>query len=149
MGRQAGSVYDPPHSPRRNAVAIEAVEVEALSTPPEPYSHAIRAGNTIYLAGQVAFNREGEIVGDTVEEQARQVWQNIADILEAAGSSVADVVKVTYIMQDIREIAEEFPVREEMFAGRPFPAVTAMQAAALGLPGLKMEVDVIAVMSDD
>ena len=130
-------------------MGIEAVDVEALSDPPEPYSHAIRAGNTIYLAGQVAFDRDGEIVGDTVEQQARQVWRNIADILEAAGGSVADVVKVTYIMQDIREIAEEFPVREEMFAGRPFPAVTAMQAAALGLPGLKMEVDVIAVVSDD
>ena len=129
-------------------MGIEAVEVEALSPPPEPYSHAMRAGNTLYLAGQVAFDHHGEIVGDTVEEQARQVWWNIRDILEAAGSSIADVVKVTYIMQDIREIAEEFPVREEVFAGRPFPAVTAMQAAALGLPGLKMEVDVIAVFGD-
>ena len=127
---------------------VEAVEVNALSPPPEPYSHAIRAGDTLYVAGQVAFNRDGEIVGDTVEVQARQVWRNIRDILEAAGSSIADVVKVTYIMQDIREISEEFPVREEVFAGRPFPAVTAMQAAALGLPGLKMEVDVIAVTGD-
>ncbi len=81
-------------------------------------------------------------------EQARQVWDNIRDILEAAGSSIADVVKVTYIMQDIREIVEEFPIRREVFVGRPYPAVTAMQAAALGLPGLKMEVDVIAVMND-
>ena len=129
-------------------MGIEAVEVDALCPPPEPYSHAIRAGNTLYLAGQVAFDHHGDIVGDTVEEQARQVWQNIGNVLEAAGSSIADVVKVTYIMQDIREIAEEFPVREEVFAGRPYPAVTAMQAAALGLPGLKMEVDVIAVMGD-
>ena len=129
-------------------MGIEAVEVDGLSPPPEPYSHAIVAGNTLYLAGQVAFDRNGDIVGDTVEEQARQVWRNIRDILEAAGSSIADVVKVTYIMQDIREISEEFPVREEVFEGRPFPAVTAMQAAALGLPGLKMEVDVIAVTGD-
>ena len=129
-------------------MVIEAVEVETLSPPPEPYSHAIRTGDTIYLAGQVAFDREGRIVGDTVAEQARQVWQNISDILEAAGSSIADVVKVTYIMQDIREIAEEFPIRRKVFEERPYPAVTAMQAAALGLPGLKMEVDVIAVVSD-
>ncbi len=130
-------------------MGIEAVDVPALSDPPEPYSHAIRAGNTLYLAGQVAFDRSGEIVGTTVREQARQIWHNIATVLEAAGSSVADVVKVTYIMADIREIADEFPVREEVFAGRPFPAVTAMQAAALGLPGLKMEVDVIAVVQDE
>lgn len=130
-------------------MSIEAIDSAALSPPPEPYSHAIRAGNTLYLAGQVAFDQNGKIVGDTVEQQARQVWQNITDILKAAGSSITDVVKVTYIMQDIREISEEFPVREEVFAGRPFPAVTAMQAAALGLPGLKMEVDVIAVVPDN
>lgn len=126
-------------------MGIEAVETDALCPPPEPYSYAVKAGGALYLAGQVSFDREGRVVGRTVEEQARQVWRNIADVLEAAGSSIADVVKVTYYMQDIREIAEEIPVREEVFAGRPPPAVTAVQAAALGLPGLKMEVDVIAV----
>lgn len=130
-------------------MGIEAVTTEALCPPPEPYSYAIRAGNTVYLAGQVSLDREGRVVGDTVEEQARQVWRNISDVLEAAGSSIAGVVKVTYYMQDVREIAREIPIREEVFAGRPPPAVTAMQAAALGLPGLKMEVDVIAVIDDD
>ena len=133
----------------REAVGIEAIEVEALGPPPEPYSYAIRAGNTIYLAGQVSLDREGRVVGDTVEEQARRVWSNIAEVLKASGSSIAGVVKVTYYMQDIREIAREIPIREEVFAGRPPPAVTCVQAAALGLPGLKMEVDVIAVTDDD
>lgn len=124
---------------------MRAVEVEALCPPPEPYSYAIEAAGVLYLAGQVSLDRQGNLVGDTVAAQARQVWRNIGDVLEAAGSSLADVVKVTYFMQDIREIAEEIPIREELFAGRPLPAVTAVQAAALGLPGLKMEVDVIAV----
>lgn len=133
----------------REAVGIEAIETGALCPPPEPYSYAIRAGNTVYLAGQVSLDREGRVTGETVEEQARQVWRNIADVLEAAGSSIAGVVKITYYMQDIREIAREIPIREEVFAGRPPPAVTAVQVAALGLPGLKMEVDVIAVTDDD
>ncbi len=124
---------------------MKAIDVEALCPPPEPYSYAIEAGGALYLAGQVALDAEGRVVGATVEEQARQVWRNIADVLEAAGSSLADVVKITYYMQDIREIADEIPLREELFSGRPLPAVTAVQAAALGLPGLKMEVDVIAV----
>jgi reactive intermediate/imine deaminase len=128
---------------------VEAIDVPALCPPPEPYSYAIRAGDTLYLAGQVALDAEGNVVGDTIEDQARQVWQNIRDVLEAAGSSIADIVKVTYIMQDVREVAREIPIREEVFAGRPYPAVTAMQAAALGLPGLKMEVDVIAVLNHD
>ncbi len=124
---------------------MEAIEVDAMCPPPEPYSYAIKAGGVIYLAGQVSLDAAGHVVGDTVEAQARQVWQNISDVLAASGSSIADVVKITYYMQDIREIAEEIPIRRELFAGRPFPAVTAVQAAALGLPGLKMEVDVIAV----
>ena len=122
------------------------VDVPGLCPPPEPYSYAVRAGDTLYLAGQVALDEAGEVVGTTVGEQARQVWDNIANVLAASGSSIADVVKVTYFMQDVREIAEEIEVRREVFAGRPFPAVTACQAAALGLPGLKMEVDVIAVI---
>jgi len=123
----------------------DIVLVEGLCPPPEPYSYAIRAGDTLYLAGQVSMNADGNVVGETVSAQARQVWKNISSVLAAAGSSIADVVKVTYYMQDIREIADEIQVRKEVFAGRPYPAVTAIQVAALGLQGLKMEVDVIAV----
>ena len=121
------------------------VLVDGLCPPPEPYSYAIRAGDTLYLAGQVALDKDGNVVGDTLIAQATQVWKNISSVLAAAGSSLADVVKVTYYMQDIREIADEISVRREVFAGRPYPAVTAVQVAALGLQGLKMEVDVIAV----
>ena len=128
-------------------MALEAVDVPALCPPPEPYSYAIRAGDTLYLAGQVSLDAQCNVVGDTITEQAEQVWDNVRDVLEAAGSSIADIVKVTYYMQDVREIAEEIKVREKVFEGRPYPAVTAMQAAALGLPGLKMEVDVVAVMN--
>jgi len=123
----------------------DIVLVEGLCPPPEPYSYATRAGDTLYLAGQVSMNADGNVVGETVSAQARQVWKNISSVLAAAGSSIADVVKVTYYMQDIREIADEIQVRKEVFAGRPYPAVTAIQVAALGLQGLKMEVDVIAV----
>lgn len=128
-------------------MALKAInDIPGLCDPPEPYSYAIRAGDTLYLAGQVALDESGEVVGSTVEEQARQVWSNIGKVLTASGSSIADVVKVTYYMQDIRELPEEMEVRKEVFAGRPFPAVTAMQAAALGLPGLMLEVDVVAVI---
>lgn len=123
-------------------------DVPGLCPPPEPYSYVVRAGDTLYLAGQVALDESGEVVGSTVAEQARQIWANIERVLHAAGGSIANVVKVTYIMQDIREIASEIEVRREVFAGRSFPAVTAIQAAALGLPGLKLEVDVVAVVGD-
>lgn len=125
---------------------FEEITTDRLCDPPEPYSYALRAGDTLYLAGQVALDVDGNIVGTTVSEQAVQVWANIEALLEAAGGSLANVVKVTYYMQDIRELAEEMPLRRRLFAGRPLPVVTAVQAAALGLPGLKMEVDVTAVI---
>ena len=131
-------------------MAHEAIPVPELGEPaPEPYAYAVRAGDTLYLAGQVALDADFNVVGETVEEQARVVWGNIERVLSAAGSSIDDVVKVTYYMQDIREIPAEIKVREEIFAGRRLPAVTAVQAAALGLPGLLMEVDVVAVVSGD
>ncbi len=125
---------------------FEQITTDKLCDPPEPYSYGLRCSDTVYLAGQVSLDVEGNIVGSTVAEQAVQVWGNIEAVLEAAGGSLANVVKITYYMQDIRELAEEMPLREELFAGRPLPVVTAVQAAALGLPGLKMEVDVIAVV---
>ncbi|MCQ3802996.1 MAG: RidA family protein [bacterium] len=127
-------------------MSIETINPEGMSEPPEPYSHAVRAGDTVYLAGQVAFDAAGEVVGETTGEQAEQIWKNIAEILEACGGSVANVVKITYFCQDIRELPEEMVVRRRVFGGGPYPAVTACQAAALGLPGLKLEVDVIAVI---
>jgi len=122
------------------------VDVPGLCPPPEPYSYAVRAGDTLYLARQVALDAAGEVGGPTGAEQARHVVDNIVTVLAASGRPLAAVVQVTYFMQDVREIAEEIQVRREVFAGRPFPAVTACQAAALGLSGLKMEVDVIAVI---
>lgn len=120
--------------------------VPGLCEPPEPYSYSVRAGNTIYLAGQVALDENMQVVGSTVGEQAEQVWRNIESVLAASGATLADVVKINYFLQDIRELPAEIELRKQLFAADRMPAVTAVQAAALGLPGLKMEVDIIAVL---
>ena len=125
-----------------------AIKVPSLGPPPEPYEYAIRSGNTLYLAGQVALDENGIIVGTTTKEQARKTWDNIGIVLAAAGASIKDVVKVTYFLSDIRELEEEMEIRKEVFSGRPFPVVTAIQAAALGMPGLRLEIDVVAELND-
>ena len=125
-----------------------AIKVPSLGPPPEPYEYAIRSGNTLYLAGQVALDENGIIVGTTTKEQARKTWDNIGIVLAAAGASIKDVVKVTYFLADIRELQEEIEIRKEVFSGRPFPVVTAIQAAALGMPGLRLEIDVVAELND-
>ena len=125
-----------------------AIKVPSLGPPPEPYEYAIRAGNTLYLAGQVALDENGLIVGTTTKEQARKAWDNVDIVLAAAGASIKDIVKVTYFLADIRELPEEIEIRKEVFSGRPFPVVTAIQAAALGMPGLRLEIDVVAELND-
>jgi 2-iminobutanoate/2-iminopropanoate deaminase len=132
--------------PQGGKMVFEAVvEAEGLCPPPERTPMPFEEGRRSILAGQVSLDANGDIVGESVLAQARQIWKNIMSVLAAAGSSISDIVKVTYYMQDIREVVEEIEVRKEIFAGRAYPAVTAVQAAALGLPGLKMEVDVLAV----
>ena len=125
-----------------------AIKAPRLGPPPEPYEYVIRSGNTLYLAGQVALDENGIIVGTTTKEQARKTWDNIGIVLAAAGASIKDVVKVTYFLADIRELQEEMEIRKEVFSGRPFPVVTAIQAAALGMPGLRLEIDVVAELND-
>lgn len=90
--------------------------VPGLCDPPEPYSYSVRAGQTIYLAGQVALDADMQIVGSTVAEQAAKVWRNIESVLAASGATLADIVKITYYVQDIRELSGEIDVRKTLFA---------------------------------
>jgi 2-iminobutanoate/2-iminopropanoate deaminase len=123
-------------------------DVDGLCDPPEPYSYSVQAGQTLYLAGQVALDEQVQVVGSTLGEQAEQVWNNIEAVLAASGGTLADVVKITYYLRDIRDLPQEIAVRTERFAPDKMPAVTAVQVAALGLPGLLVEVDVIAVLGN-
>jgi len=124
-------------------------DVPGLCPPPEPYSYAVKAGDTLYLAGQVALDEKMQVVGTTLPEQAEQIWRNIAAVLEHCGGSLANIAKITYFLQDIRELPAEIEVRKRLFPAGRFPVVTAVQAAALGLPGLMMEVDVTAVLTHE
>lgn len=118
-----------------------------LATPPEPYSHAVRCGDTLYIAGQVAFDADNRIVGvGDARRQAEQVWQNIRLAVEGAGGSLGDVVKITVFLKDIRSAPEEIAVRAALFEPGRFPICTMVQVANLGLPDLLMEIDAVAVL---
>jgi enamine deaminase RidA (YjgF/YER057c/UK114 family) len=124
------------------------LEPDGLAAPPEPYAHVVRCGDTLYVAGQVAFDEQNRIVGvGDPWRQAEQVWENIGRAVEAAGGTVADVVKITVFLKDIRHAAAEISVRERLFEPGRFPICTQVQVANLGLPELLMEVDAIAVLS--
>lgn len=111
------------------------------------YCHGVRAGETLYIAGQISQNAASEIVGigDPIA-QAEQVWANILAILEAAGGQPRDLVKITVYLADVNDMAAEFAVRVRCLGDDPWPPATLVQVAKLGLPELLMEIDAIAVI---
>ena len=114
---------------------------------PWPYSHGIRVGDTLYVAGQVALDENLRLVGPgDAEEQARQTWRNIKTVVEAAGGKVTDVVRVTTYVADLADVDAIHEVRREFFPDGDYPVATVVQAAKLGLPGLLLETEAFAII---
>ncbi len=108
-----------------------------------PYSQGIQAGGFIYTAGQGGIDpASGQIVAGGVEAETRQVWNNLKAVLEAAGSSLAAVVKVNVYMVDLAEFSKMNAVYAEFFP-EVKPARTTVQVAALPR-GLLVEIDCVA-----
>jgi reactive intermediate/imine deaminase len=113
---------------------------------PEPISHytdAVRAGDLLFVSGCVPVDANGNLVAGDVVTQARQVFQNIALVLEAAGAGFGDVVKVTVFLTDIDDRRAVNTVRQEVF-GATRPASTLVEVSKLAIAGARIEVDAIA-----
>jgi 2-iminobutanoate/2-iminopropanoate deaminase len=113
---------------------------------PSSYNHAMRAGNTIYVAGQVARDANGVLVApNDAAGQARQVYHNLARVLEACGAAVENVVKITTYLVDGADSKAVTDVRLEFF-GDHRPPHTGLIVAGLGSPEVRLEVEVIVVL---
>lgn len=109
-----------------------------------PYSQAIQANGFVFTAGQLGLDpATGKLVEGDVTDQARQALKNLQAILEAAGSSLERVVKVTVFLKDIHDFKRVNEVYAEFFKADP-PARSAVQVAALPLGGL-VEIEAVAV----
>jgi enamine deaminase RidA (YjgF/YER057c/UK114 family) len=114
---------------------------------PWPYSHGIKIGNGLLIAGQVALDEELRLVGPgDAELQARQTWKNIQTIVEAAGGGITDVVRVMTYVTDLGDVDAIHDVRREFFPEGDFPTATVVQVAKLGLPGLLLETEAFAII---
>ena len=123
------------------------IRVPALAEPGSHYTDAVRAGDLVFLSGFVPVDGDGRLVGgDDVVAQVRQVFANLAAVLDAAGATFADVVKVTVYLTDIADRAAINPVRQEVF-GAARPASTLVEVSALVTPGAKVEIDAVALLS--
>lgn len=120
---------------------------EGIHPLPWPYSHGVKVGNTLYIAGQVALDEQLRLVGPgDAEVQARQTWKNIRTVVEAAGGKITDVVRVTTYVADLADVEAIHKVRREFFPDGDYPAATVVQAAKLGLPGLLLETEAFAII---
>jgi reactive intermediate/imine deaminase len=120
-----------------------AITTENAPKPVAAFAQASRKGNILQVAGQVAFDTSGTVIGDTVTEQTKQTFKNLTAVLEAAGSSFGDVVMVRVYLTDTAHFAEFNEVYNTLLA-EPFPARTTVY---VGLPaGLLVEIDVLAVL---
>lgn len=126
----------------------EAIDPPTLPTPPG-YSQVVQVsgGTTIYVAGQVAWDADNNLVGPgDFEAQARQVFTNLVAALEAAGAGPEDLVKINiYVVDhDAEKLDVIRRVRDEILDYITPPTSTLLGVAALALPDLLIEVDAIA-----
>jgi 2-iminobutanoate/2-iminopropanoate deaminase len=108
-----------------------------------PYSPALAVGDFVFLSGQVPLDNEGEIVGITAADQARQALENMTAQLTDAGLDMDAVVKTTIFLTDMGEFAAVNEVYAEFFTP-PYPARSTVEVA--GLPkGVSVEIEGIAL----
>ncbi len=111
-----------------------------------PYSQAIRAGNLLFTAGQVALDpATGELVGTDVAAQTEQVLRNLRAVLAAAGTDFAHVIKTTVFLQSMSDFAAMNAVYARHFP-EPFPARSTVEVGALPKGGL-VEIECVALLA--
>ena len=122
----------------------EIISTEKAPKAVGPYSQAVRVGDFIFAAGQVAIDPAiGKLVEGNIAVQTRQVLKNLSAVLEAAGSSLAQAVKTTVFLTDMDDFATMNSVYAEFFPTDP-PARSTVEVAELAL-GALVEIDVVAV----
>jgi 2-iminobutanoate/2-iminopropanoate deaminase len=140
------AIFSPVMFARRERSEPMKKEVKTDKAPKAigPYSQGIVANGFVFASGQIPIvPATGELNVGTIEEQARQVLSNLGAVLEAAGSSLNDVVKATVFLQDMNDFSRMNAVYQEFFQA-PYPARAAVQVARLPRD-VKIEIEAVAV----
>jgi 2-iminobutanoate/2-iminopropanoate deaminase len=125
----------------------EEIRVPGQAEPISHYTDAVRAGDLLFVSGCVPVDSEGKLVGGVdVVAQTRQALENVGRVLEAAGVTFADVAKVTVYLTDVDDRPKINPVRRQFF-GETHPASTLVEVSRLAIPGAKVEIEAVAVVS--
>ena len=124
-------------------MARETINAKNAPAAVGPYVHAVKAGNTLYTSGQLGLIPETGFLPECVEAQAKQAMENLKAVVEAAGMTMADIVKTTVFLADINDFAAVNAIYASYFTGDA-PARSCVQVAQLPKAGL-VEVEAIAV----
>ncbi|MCD8512109.1 MAG: RidA family protein [Nitrincola sp.] len=112
-----------------------------------PYSQAVKAGNTVYLSGQIPLHPETmEMVTESFEAQAVRVFENLKAVAEASGGPLADCVKLTILLTDLANFAQVNEIMQRYFS-QPYPARAAYAVKALPKDA-DIEVEAVMVLAD-
>ena len=110
------------------------------------YTLGWRVGQTIYVAGQLPYDGNGNLVGiGDIKAQTRRVLENVRTVVEAGGGTMDDVVKLTVFVTDVRFREAYGEVRTEFFGPNP-PASTLVQISNLAVPGALIEIEAVAAL---
>jgi reactive intermediate/imine deaminase len=110
-----------------------------------PYSQAVRVGQLVFLSGQIALDPDsGQLVDGGIEAQADRAFRNLRAVVEAAGGTVADVVKLTLFLTDLGDFPKVNEIMQSHFA-QPYPARSTVGVAALPR-GALFEVEAVVVL---
>ena len=108
-----------------------------------PYSQAVRVGDTVYLSGQIPLDPQTmELVEGDIDARARRVFDNLAAVMQEAGGSLSDIVKLTIYLVDLEQFGQVNEVMAEYFDA-PFPSRATIAVAALP-KGAPIEVEAVA-----
>jgi enamine deaminase RidA (YjgF/YER057c/UK114 family) len=128
-------------------MAHEILQLKSVhETKDRGYSHAAKAGKTLYIAGQVARDVQGNLVGKgDFEAQVRQVYTNLKNILQEAGGGLKNIVKMTTILTHYGNVESRRKIHHEFF-GDIMPPNTLLIIESLASPDYMVEVEAIAVL---
>ncbi len=125
----------------------EVIKVKGIIAPPSPFNHIVKAGNFIFLSSQLSANlKTHKILGGNIREQTKQALENIKFLIESAGSSMDNIVKVVIYMRDVKKDFDAMnEVYREYFKNGEEPARVTIQALS-PIEKIDIEIEATAII---
>src|SRR5215468_12409086 len=136
-----------PPASERGEMGKHVIQAEGGAPPLGAYSHGWRAGGFIYVTGTGPIGPDGQVVGETIEEQTNQTIDNIEAVLRAEGASLSDVIKVNVHLIDTNLFPRYNQAYKERFTP-PYPARTTVGSDLHQVPGMMIEIEAVAYVGD-